>query len=454
MAVVKPFKGLLYNKKVIDNIENVVAPPYDVISDKEQGALYRKHKYNIIRLILGKEYASDTDKRNRYTRTGKLFADMQREKILLRDKKPSFYYYTQNYALLGGVKLKRKGILALLKMTEFDENVVLRHESILAKPFEDRVNLIKECRAHFSPIFMVYSDKKGVVNSLFEPLVKKASYFNYTDNGGVRHSLQKISNNRLALEVGKVFRRKQLIIADGHHRYSASLAYRNYMRKMQKSRLSDAPYDYTMVYLTSMEDEGLSVLPIHRMVHSLESYDKGAVLKKISLYFKIEMVPFNRDDGAEQFGRIKEDMVHIKKGTVFVLYFRSDDRLYLLHGLKDKIADTLARLRVSSALAGLDVVVLHKIIFEKILSISKTAQDKQKNIHYIKGNADFVNELSRDNYQMTFFMNPLSAVDIYNVVKKAEILPQKSTFFYPKLTSGFVINKIDAGGTAAFKKTF
>ena len=446
MAVVKPFKGLLYNKKVIDNIENVAAPPYDVISDKEQRALYRKHKYNIIRLILGKEYASDTDKRNRYKRASRLFADMQTEKILLRDKKTSFYYYTQKYDLPGVVKLKRKGILALLKMTEFDENVVLRHERILAKPFKDRVNLIKECRAQFSPIFMIYSDKKGIVNGLFEPFVKKTAYFNYTDNGGVRHSLQKISNEELALEVGRVFRRKQLIIADGHHRYSASLAYRNYMRKMQKGKLSDAPYDYTMVYLTSMEDEGLSVLPIHRIVHSLESFDKERVLKKMSRYFKIEMVPFNRDDGAEQFGRIKEDMSHIRKNTVFVLYFRRDDRLYLLYGLKDKIADTLARLGVSSEMAGLDVVVLHKIIFEKMLSISKTAQDKQQNIHYIKGNANFLNELSRDNYQMAFFMNPLSAVDIYNVVKKAEILPQKSTFFYPKLTSGFVINKIDAGG--------
>ncbi|MFC1558600.1 DUF1015 domain-containing protein [candidate division KSB1 bacterium] len=444
MAVIKPFQGLLYNRKVIDNIENVVAPPYDVISEKEQQALYRKHKYNIIRLILGKEYTSDTDKHNRYTRTAKLFADMQRGKILLRDKKPSFYYYVQNYSLPGGMQLERKGILTLLKITEFDESVVLRHERILAKPFEDRVNLIKECRANFSPIFMIYSDKKNVVNSLFEPFLKKTSYFSYTDNWGVKHSLQKISDGELALQVEKAFRRKQLIIADGHHRYSASLAYRNYMRKMQKSRLSDAPYDYTMVYLTSMEDEGLSVLPIHRMVHSLESYDKERVLKKMFRYFKIEMVLFNRDDVAEQLDSIKADMARIRKNTVFVLYFRSDNRLYLLRGLKDKIADALARLGVSSELAGLDVIVLHKIVFEKILSISKTAQEKQKNIHYIKGNANFLNELSRDNYQMAFFMNPLSAVDIYNVVKKAEILPQKSTFFYPKLTSGFVINKMDA----------
>lgn len=439
MAVIVPFRGLLYNKKLIKDIEDVVAPPYDVISSKEQQQLYRKSDYNIIRLILNKERTSDTGKQNRYTRSRKLFDNLQKNNILTRDKKPAFYYYTQQYSLTGGEVLKRKGILALLKITDFEDGVVLRHERILSKPFEDRVKLIKECRANFSPIFMIYPDKKNTVNSLLDPFVKKSSHFRYADKDMVYHRLLKVNDEEVILNIKKAFSRKRLIIADGHHRYTASLEYRNYMRKMYPDSPADAPFEYVLVYLTSMEDEGLSVLPIHRVVHSLRSCNKDSVLKKISRYFSIEMLPYNQNQGRETFFKIKNDM---QKNT-FVLYFKSDDRLYLLKGMKDKIREAVSHLNVSPEMGNLDVVILHRIIFENILAISKTAQDKQTNITYIKGNADFADELKKNDYQMAFYMNPLSAVEIYEVVKKSEILPQKSTFFYPKLTSGFVINKID-----------
>jgi len=442
MAIIKPFRGLQYNKKLIRKIGDVVAPPYDVISAKEQNELYRKHSLNIIRLILGKEGKSDNKKSNRYTRAKRLFEKMQVDKALLQDRKPSFYYYTQEYSLPTGERLERKGFLALLKIADFDEGIVLRHEKILSEPFEDRVSLIKECRANFSPIFMLYSDKNRKVSRLFRPFVNGRAYFNFTDKDEIKHRLWKVNDERLISDVEILFKRKALIIADGHHRYSASVRFRDIMRKKTGNGGCICQYKYTMVYLTAMEDKGLSILPIHRLVYGIKDFNRDKILKKLSRDFSIETIEFNKGSLDKALAELKELMFKNKK-NVFSLYFRADKRFFILKPIKNKLKDRLVKSGISSELANLDVVILHRLIFEKILKITRKAQDRQQNIIYVKGNEDLSNIIKMKNYQAAFLLNPISSSDVFKIVKQGEILPQKATFFYPKLISGFVINKMN-----------
>ena len=441
MAIIKPFTGLFYNKKIIENIGDVTAPPYDVISQKEQQELYLKHKFNIVRLILGKEYKSDNEKNNRYNRARELFVKWQKDNILCKDEKTSFYCYTQEYSISDEI-LERKGFIALLKIADFDEKVVFPHEKILSKPFEDRVNLIRECKANFSPIFMLYSDKNDAINKLFNPFLKKNAFINIIDKENIRHKLWKVSDDEVIADIKKTFRNKSLIIADGHHRYSASIRVRNLMREKISKTNSENPFDYVMVYFSYLEDKGLSILPIHRLIYGLKNFNRQTTLKKLSFYFNIEMYSMKKESNENVLSRLKEEKLKLNN-NVFTLYFRSDDRFYILHGIRDKIDTFLKNSDVSPELAKLDVVVFHKIICEKILGISKKAQEKEQNIVYIKGNEDIDNVIKRKDYQMSFFLNPLNANDIFKVVKKGRLLPQKTTFFYPKLISGFVINRME-----------
>ena len=441
MAIIKPFAGLFYNKKIIENIGDVTAPPYDVISQKEQKELYLKHKFNIVRLILGKEYKSDNEKNNRYIRARELYEKWQKYNILCKDEIPSFYYYTQEYSISGKI-LERKGFIALLKIADFNEKVVFPHEKTLSKPFEDRVNLIRECKANFSPIFMLYSDKKDSINELFNPFLKKNAFFDVINKENIRHKLWKISDGNVISYIKKTFRNKSLIIADGHHRYSASIRVRNYIREKISKTNSENPFDYVMVYLSCLEDKGLSVLPIHRLIYGLKNFDKQTILKKLSVYFNIEIYSLKKESNENELSRLKEEILK-SSNNVFTLYFRSDDRFYILYGIRDKINAFINNSDVSPELAKLDVVVFHKIICEKILGISKRAQEKEQNIMYIKGDEDINNVIKRKDYQMAFFLNPLNASDIFDVVKNGRLLPQKTTFFYPKLISGFVINRME-----------
>ncbi|MFC1563005.1 DUF1015 domain-containing protein [candidate division KSB1 bacterium] len=442
MAIIKPFKGFLYNKKFVKNIGDVTAPPYDVISTKERNEFYRRHSFNITRLTLGKEYKSDNNKINRYVRSKRLFEKMQKERVILQDKKHSFYYYTQGYSLPDGEKLEKKGFLALLKIADFDEGIVFRHERILSEPFRDRVNLIKECSANFSPIFMLYPDKNNKVMGLFDSFIKGRAHIDFTDKDDIRHRLWKVDDEKLISDIEKLMKRKILIIADGHHRYGASMKFRNSMRKKAGKRAQESPYDYTMVYFTSMEDKGLSILPIHRLVYDIKNFNPEAILKELSRFFIVEQIKFKKGCLDKTLFELK-DLIFRGKKDIFPLYFRSTDRFYILKPIKDKIKESLIKSGVSPEMANLNVIVLHRFIFEKILGITKSSQDKQRNIIYVKGNEDLNSVIKRRDYQAAFLLNPISSVDVYKIVKKAEILPQKTTFFYPKLISGFVINKMD-----------
>ena len=446
MAKIIPFKGILYNKEKIRDIKDVVAPPYDVISPAEQEELYKRHENNVVRLILGKESNSDTPDNNRYTKARDSFDSWQRDSILIKDAFPSIYVYSQEYHLgetEGFEKKRRLGFIALSKLEDFGEGKIHPHENTLAKPKEDRLKLMQHCNANFSSIFGLFSDPSKRIDSVLKDYMRHSPLYDLVDDAGMRHTLWAIRDNRAIQIITSVMSDKQIFIADGHHRYETAINYRNEMRGKLPDFSGEELYNYVMMYFTNTNSEGLSILPIHRLVSNLSDFDKKKIVEKAGEFFNIEKLSFNESDEKtvkqKLFSDIKE---RGEKEHIFGMYLGNDE--YLLLTLKDE--DVLDRLITNSrhpSWKKLDVTILHTLLIEKVLRISEKNLAEQKNITYTISGDEAIKDVKAGKYQIALFLNPTKIEDVKDVAAAGEKMPQKSTFFYPKLITGLVMNKLE-----------
>jgi len=446
MAKIIPFKGILYNKEKIRDIKDVVAPPYDVISPAEQEELYKRHENNVVRLILGKESDSDTPDNNRYTKARDSFDSWQRDSILIKDAFPSIYVYSQEYHLgetEGFEKKRRLGFIALSKLEDFGEGKIHPHENTLAKPKEDRLKLMQHCNANFSSIFGLFSDPSKRIDSVLKDYMRHSPLYDMVDDAGMRHTLWAIRDNRAIKIITSVMSDKQIFIADGHHRYETAINYRNEMRGKLPDFSGEELYNYVMMYFTNTNSEGLSILPIHRLVSNLSDFDKKKIVEKAGEFFNIEKLSFNESDEKtvkqKLFSDIKE---RGEKEHIFGMYLGNDE--YLLLTLKDE--DVLDRLITNSrhpSWKKLDVTILHTLLIEKVLRISEKNLAEQKNITYTISGDEAIKDVKAGKYQIALFLNPTKIEDVKDVAAAGEKMPQKSTFFYPKLITGLVMNKLE-----------
>ncbi|OGW01222.1 MAG: hypothetical protein A2889_00520 [Nitrospinae bacterium RIFCSPLOWO2_01_FULL_39_10] len=446
MAKIIPFKGILYNKEKIRDIKDVVAPPYDVISPAEQEELYKRHENNVVRLILGKESNSDTPDNNRYTKARDSFDSWQRDSILIKDAFPSIYVYSQEYHLgetEGFEKKRRLGLIALSKLEDFGEGKIHPHENTLAKPKEDRLKLMQHCNANFSSIFGLFSDPSKRIDSVLKDYMRHSPLYDLVDDAGMRHTLWAIRDNRAIQIITSVMSDKQIFIADGHHRYETAINYRNEMRGKLPDFSGEELYNYVMMYFTNTNSEGLSILPIHRLVSNLSDFDKKKIVEKAGEFFNIEKLSFNESDEKtvkqKLFSDIKE---RGEKEHIFGMYLGNDE--YLLLTLKDE--DVLDRLITNSrhpSWKKLDVTILHTLLIEKVLRISEKNLAEQKNITYTISGDEAIKDVKAGKYQIALFLNPTKIEDVKDVAAAGEKMPQKSTFFYPKLITGLVMNKLE-----------
>jgi uncharacterized protein (DUF1015 family) len=442
MADVLPFNGLRYNPKQITDMSAVMAPPYDVINAAEQKAFYGQHPNNVIRLILNHIYSSDTKTRNRYSRAASTLQQWQKDEILLRDAKPGYYAYWQDYTLPDGRTYVRKGVLGRLKLSPFTDGVVFGHELTHKKARNDRTMLMEACQTNLSPVFMMYPDSRGTMKKLLPQRAPKKPVVDYTDDAGIRHRMWPLHDVEKNRAIAKAFKSREVYIADGHHRYTASLAYRDQMRKQCRVK-GDAPYDYTMTYFTSMHDDGLCVLPIHRFLFDLPAKRIQGLLPKLEPFFSINPVA----DGAGSLDNkitVLQQQLSAAKGAAFGYFDKESQASYVLATKPKAIQKALTDLGIDKPLQKVDVIILHKLIFENLLGITPKAQEEQRNMSYVKGNADVAAEIRRRPCQCAFLMNPLSLDTLRMVVKAGCFLPQKSTFFYPKLLSGLVFHSLKA----------
>ena len=439
MAEIRSFRALHYNPERTQ-LGEVVTQPYDKISPAMQERYYQLSPYNLARIIKGREDPGDTPQNNVYTRAAQQFQDWNESHILSSDSEPALYPYYQEYTVPGhaGIRKERRGFIALCRLEDYAAGVVHRHEETLAGPKQDRLQLLKATRAHFGQIFMLYSDPEGTVESTLQAGATSRPWEQATDEYGSLHSVWRVSDPAVMEAVTTAMRTKKLIIADGHHRYETALAYRDYCREQGRT---DDRAECVMVTLVRMESAGLTILPTHRVVHSLPRFDWSR--------FAAEARPFSDWDdlkltgsGAEQSARLAESLARAGRERPTFGAYAGADKVARLSLRRDiNLAELLPD--VPTPLRQLDVVLLHRLLLEKVLGIDRQAVREEKNLRYVRELTGAVDEVIGSRAQLAFLMNPTPIETVRDNAFAGHVLPQKSTDFYPKLLSGLTAYWLD-----------
>ena len=422
MPEIIPFRGVFYNPALV-HIDEVVAPPYDVISPEQQQKLYERNPYNVVRLILGRE-------EDRYASAAKHLREWTERSILRRDAEPVLYALWQTFNVGNGKSVTRKGFIALCRLEEFEQRVILPHEKTLAKPREDRFRLFKATNSNFSQVFSLYSDPDHEVDSVLNGLAKSPPHSDVVFED-VQNRLWKVHDADAIGRIQRLMQSKQVLIADGHHRYETALAYRDLMRSQNPGHNGNELYNYVMMFFTNVDDDGLVIFPTHRVVHSLASFEPESLLQKLEDIFLLREC------------KDRESlMMALSASPVrsFGLAVREIQSLFLLSlkptiSVADIVADEMPR-----EVKDLDVTVLHAAILRDVLGISAEAQELKRNLTYVREPSEACEMVSSGQAQLAFLMNPTRIDEVRRAAKAGHTMPQKSTYFYPKLLSGLVLN--------------
>ena len=436
MVLFAPFRGITYNFRKFKDISQLVAPPYDVISDKEQDYYYKVSPYNVIRLILGKEMVGDTDWYNKYTRAAEYFKKWLKEGILVQAKRPSIYLTCISYRIKGEIK-HRWAIIGIVKIEDNDSKMILPHERTFSAYKEDRLRLMKACSAQLSQIFGLYSDPKDEILSLVKERVKIDSPlidFEFKDK--TRHKMWVIEDDTaLFKRLKEMFSEKRIIIADGHHRYETSRNFRNLMR-IRYGRHPYKSYEFVMMYLANMDNDSLTVLPSHRLVKKASNFELNKFLKEASELFDItELNTFE----TKKIEAILSELG--LKNSTFIFFTHTTSKGYIMH-LKEEAKEQIGN-DLHPALKKLDVLILSRLVFQRLLGFSKQDLDNNMIFNYTTDIEEAIQQVKEGKFQMAFLLNPTRIESIKEITMNSLIMPRKSTYFYPKILSGLVFNKID-----------
>jgi len=423
MPEIRPFRALRYDPGKVA-MADVVAPPYDVISEAQQQELYDGSPYNVVRLILGRED-------NRYEEARRHLELWQREKVLLRDEAAAIFFLEQIFHGPDGERHHRRGFIGLCRVEEFKAGSVLPHERTLSKPKEDRFRLMQTTRTNLSQVFGVYADPGNHMENLLAE--------GFSGEPGLTVVFEDVENRLwsktdpgLIEAVARAMRSQTLLIADGHHRYETALAYRDLMRMKQDDRSGSKPYDFTMMFCSSMDDRGLAVFPTHRIVHGLPELDVAHLLTQLKQHFEVTPV----DSLSGLTGKLSA-AGNYSYGLI------SSEGKWLLR-LKDVGAlRSLIGGDVPVEVRELDVSLLHSYMFEQVLGISRDAQERKENLDYARRAEEAEASVLSGRAQMAFLMNATKLGQIRRVAKAGHTMPQKSTFFYPKLLSGLLFHPLE-----------
>ncbi len=446
MAHISPFQAWRYDPERVP-VQLAVTQPYDKITPAMQERYYQASPYNLVRIILGKRLPTDSEAENVYTRAAAAFQNWRQTGVLRRDAQPSIYRYAQTFLLPGGVsgsreRAERRGFIALGRVEDYSAGVVFRHEQTLSKPKADRLDLLRANRAHFGQIFMLYSGA-GRVDALLDSAISPGPSpdIAVTDEYGVVHRVWKISDASSIAAVQEQMRNRKLIIADGHHRYETALAYCNERRAADAEKGTGtkpddgAPYDSVMMTFVDMDQPGLVILPTHRVVFGLPSFPALRFHAEALKFFAVEEVDAGIDAARatailQEAGRAGTALLAVMAGRAFLLH-------------SPKVVGSSVFGNLSSRQQALNVVQLHKCLLEHLLKISEEAVRNQENVSYCREAADALSQVRSGKAQAAFLMNSVRIEQVRDIAFAGEVLPQKSTDFYPKLLSGLTIYALE-----------
>jgi uncharacterized protein (DUF1015 family) len=463
VAEVFPFPAYSYNRDRVE-LEKVVTQPYDKITPEMQARYYALSPFNLIPVEKGRSDPADTAEDNVYTRAAHLLNDWIAQGILVRDPVPAFYVYFQEYAVPGSSRPSRrirKGFIGLGRIEDYDAGVVFRHEQTLAAPKADRLELLRRTRTQTGLLFMLYSDPARAIDGLLDQVAQAQPSIEVRDEFGVRHQIWRVTDTPLVAELVRQMAGKKLIIADGHHRYETALAYRNECRAAGGVDL-DAPHEKAMMAFFNTYAEGLTILPTHRLVKGLARFNFDQFRQQLSSVFDCYAYPFSSDaERASSYAEFRKDLTGINHHRRAIGVYASSlatssavepmasasqaqagNAFYLLVLRRDASLDHLLH-DFSPAQRQLDVVLLHRLVLEKGLGITAQAVAGESHLAYEREMDAAVASVDSGQAQLAFLLNPVRVEQVTDIALRAEVLPQKSTDFYPKLLSALTLYRLD-----------
>lgn len=418
MANIKPIKALQFTEKA-GSIDTCVCPPYDIISPEERAALIEKNQYNLVRLEL-------PDGEDKYNKAGALLNQWYNEGIISRDEKEGIFVYREEFNV-EGIDYCLTGIVCKVELCEFSEKIVLPHEETLTKAKKDRFELMSATGCNFSSIYSLYNDESGAIADIIAKKTQEAPIHKFTDDEEVTHILWKIDCEKGVNTIVSALADKQLFIADGHHRYETAL---NFKKHCHESGIvtEGSDVDHVMMTLVDMDDKGLVVFPTHRLIVDKE-VDKNQIAASVAEDFVTSVKPL---------AELKACLKAGENGKVFGLYTGGDD--FLLMEFKPEKARIIDNR--SEAYSDLDVSVLHSLVLENALGIDKENMANQINLRYTRSMDDAIQSVQNGKANAAFLINATKVSQIKAVALAGDKMPQKSTYFYPKLKTGLVMNAL------------
>jgi uncharacterized protein (DUF1015 family) len=430
MAVIKPFRGVRYDPGRVGDLSSVISQPYDRVRFGLQDKYYAQSDYTIVKIIKGREFEGDDDQDNVYTRARDFFRAWLDAGVLMREKTPALYVLHQTFTLPDGQQYTRKAFTTALELTTFDEGVVLPHERTLSGPKVDRLNLTRATQTYFGSIFMLYPDAENRVNAILDKAVQdlKPAVMRELFESDVEQRFWVVTDPQVLAQVQAALAPKvNLIIADGHHRYETAINYRDEMRAQYPAAPANAGFNYCMVALVSMSDPGLVILPTHRLMYAYTARTSKQVMEEARAYFHVEPVA----DRAALEAALAEATPQAPR----IGFYDGDYAVFIL-----KSPEVMAKVAPDRdpTWQMLDVSILHELLIERVMGLSKESVERKENIDYLREVEMGYDQVDRGEANFLFVMNPTRMAEVQACTAVGVKMPQKSTDFYPKVISGLV----------------
>ena len=441
-TLVAPFRGWRYNLERAGEPADLLAPPYDVISLPEQAALCLRSPYNIVHLDLGEPGGPGVGDAQRYREAAELLARWQQEGVLQRDPQPGFYLYEEQYRDPLGHEQTQRGLVGAVRLHEYEERVILPHEGTLKGPKADRLALMQACRCAFSQIFALYHDPEQTVERLTAPVVQQEPYFDLTDAQGVRHQMWVIRDPAQVAALAQALEGRQIVIADGHHRYETALAYRNQRRA--EAGGSAGPAERVSMFLANAAGGGLTILAAHRMLRDLPAGTWERLATCPARPFQVVNLVLPAGSDAEVARTLVEMLARWRRrGEVFIAY-GPERRAYLLLLPSDAPLPEGFGEGHSPTWPRLGVTLLHYLVLGEVLGLSGAYAESGENIGFTRYAEEAVGLVEAGKQSMALLLNPTGVEQVFALAQAGDRMPQKGTYFYPKLLAGIVLHDLGA----------
>ncbi|GER89285.1 phosphatase [Dictyobacter vulcani] len=433
MADVQPLRGLRFAPEIIGDQAEVITPPFDVISPEAQAGYYERNPYNIIRLELGKSYPTDDKLNNAYSRAATTLAEWRSKGVLSQETDPCYYLYQQRFTY-GGQQYTRTSLLARIRLEPWEARVVLPHEHTRNKDKEDRMQLLRACATNFSPIMCMYDDPQGRVRRLLASYASQPEV-QVVDENGEEHLLQPITDPEHIALIQDFFAQRQLYIADGHHRYTTALAYRNEVAEQRRGLHPQDGANFMLMALIDMDDPGMLVLPTHRLLADLTTEQLHKLSpEQLSAYFSVQTLDTMSDE------KMLEQLAQAGQSQPSLVVKTAEQTLLLT--INKKGQQLMKESGHSEAWNNLDVAMVQRLILETLLQITAEDVAAGKNVRYMHDTKQALQTLPDHTAQAIILLNGIPFRQVRDVALADDRMPQKSTYLYPKLITGLVINPL------------